>query len=207
MREKNLANSPEEIRNLGGEILLKDEKKEGAGKKVIEAIFKDDGVLVKSPEDSEKLRSKGYGTQRDEGLYLTFCEAMYLHSKGVIKVLDEKAGNYLSFQDLLEKYKAVEKNAWIKYLVYRDLRSRGYVVREGFGLGVDFRLYGRGEYSKDAADYIVYGVYEGMALSIEDLTQVLMRSQNLKKTLILAVVNRRGEIVYYTLSQMNLQQD
>jgi len=201
-----LVHSPEEIRSLGGDILLKNEKEE-SGRKVIEAVLKDDGVLVKSPEDSERLQSKGYGTHRDEGLYLTFYEAMYLHSKGVIKVLDEKTGNYLSFQDLLEKYKSVERNAWIKYLIYRDLRSRGYVVREGFGLGVDFRLYGRGEYSKDAADYIVYGVYEGMALSIEDLTQVLMRSQNLKKTLILAVVNRRGEIVYYTLSQMNLQQD
>lgn len=87
------------------------------------------------------------------------------------------------------------------------MRGRGYIVREGFGLGVDFRLYGKGEYAKDTADYIVYGVYEGMSLSIEDLAQVLMRSQNLKKTLILAVVNRRGEIVYYTLSYLNLQQD
>lgn len=138
---------------------------------------------------------------------MTFCEALYLQSKGIIKIIDEKTGNTLNFQDLLEKYKSIEKNAWIKYLIYRDLRSRGYIVREGFGLGVDFRLYGRGDYSKDAADYLVYGIYEGMTLSIEDLAQVLTRSQNLKKTLILAVVDRRGEIVYYTLSQLNLQQD
>lgn len=153
------------------------------------------------------MLSKGYGVQKEEGVLLTFYEAMYLHSKGIIRVLDNKTGNYLGFQDLLEKYKTIEKNAWIKYLIYRDLRSRGYVIREGFNIGVDFRLYGRGEYSKDSADYLVYGVYEGMALSIEDLVQVLMRSQNLKKKLILAVVNRRGEIVYYTLSRLNLQQD
>lgn len=182
-------------------------KEEGLGKKIIEAILKDDGVLVKSPEDSEKLSSKGYGVQKEEGLLLAFYEAMYLHNRGIIKVLNENTGNSLNFQDLLEKYKTIEKNAWIKYLIYRDLRSRGYVVREGFGIGVDFRLYRRGEYNKDTADYIVYGVYEGMALSIEDLTQVLMRSQNMKKTLILAVVNRRGEIVYYALSRLNLQQD
>lgn len=188
--------------------MLKDEKKEeGLGKKLIEALLRDDGVLVKSPEDSEKLLSRGYGTKREEGLLLTFYEAMYLHSKGIIKVLDESTGTFIDFQGLLEKYKAIEKNAWIKYLVYRDLRSRGYVVREGFGMGVDFRLYERGEYSKDSADYLVYSIYEGMALSIEDLAQVLIRSQNLKKTLILAVVNRRGEIVYYTLSRLNPQQD
>lgn len=187
--------------------MLKNEKKEETSKKIIEAFLRNNGVLVKSSEDLEGLFSRGYGVQKEDGLLLTFYEAMYLHSKGLIRVLDEEAGNYLSFQELLEKYKVIEKNAWIKYLIYRDLRSRGYVVREGFGLGVDFRLYERGEYSKDSADFLVYGVFEGMALSIEGLMQVLTRSQNLKKTLILAVVNRRGEIVYYTLSRLNLQQD
>ncbi|MEM1514824.1 MAG: tRNA-intron lyase [Candidatus Bathyarchaeia archaeon] len=188
--------------------MSKDKKREeGLGKRIIEAILMDDGVLVKSPEDSEQLLLRGYGVQKEEGLLLTFYEAMYLHSKKIIKVLNENTGDPLDFQDLLEKYKAIEKNAWIKYLIYRDLRSRGYVVREGFGIGVDFRLYGRGEFSKNTADYMVYSVYEGMVLSIENLIHILMRSQNMKKTLILAVVNRRGEIVYYTLSRFNLQQD
>lgn len=174
-----------------------------AKKRIIEAWLKEDGVLVKSREDSEKLSLRGYGVQRDEGLLLTFYEALYLQDRGLLKVIDEKTGRPVGFQDLLKKYKAIEKNAWIKYLIYRDLRSRGYVIREGFGMGVDFRLYERGEYSKDSADYLVYGIYEGMALSIEDLAQILLRAQNLKKELILAVINRRGEIVYYSLSRLN----
>ncbi|MEM0049984.1 MAG: tRNA-intron lyase [Candidatus Bathyarchaeia archaeon] len=187
--------------------MLKNGKREETGKKVIEAFLRNDGVLIKSSEDSEKLLSKGYGVQREDGLLLTFYEALFLYDKELIKVIDEETNHYVNFKDLLERYKAIEKNAWIKYLIYRDLRSRGYVVREGFGLGVDFRLYGRGEYSKDSADFLVYGVFEGMALSIKDLAHVLTRAQNLKKTLILAVVNRRGEIVYYTLSRLNMQQD
>ena len=27
------------------------------------------------------------------------------------------------------------------FLVYRDLRSKGYVAKEGFGFGNDFRVY------------------------------------------------------------------
>lgn len=182
----------------------KEKKGEDLERKVIGAVLREDGVLIESPEDIEKLASKGYGVRKDEGLILTFYEAMYLHNKSLITVLDKKTGKHLSFQDLLEKYKSIEKNAWIKYLIYRDLRGRGYVVREGFGIGVDFRLYERGEYSKDTADYLVYGIYEGMSLSIEDLVKVLMRAQNLKKTLILAVINRRGEIVYYSLSHLTI---
>ncbi|HDO41540.1 MAG TPA: tRNA-intron lyase [Candidatus Bathyarchaeota archaeon] len=181
-----------------------DKKKERKTvKKPIEALFRDDGVLVKSAENVERLSSRGYGVPRDGTLLLTFYEAMYLYSRGLIEVKNEKTGKTISFQDLLKKYESIEKNAWVKYLIYRDLRSRGYVVREGFGLGADFRLYGRGEYGKDSADYIVYGIYEGLPLSIEDLAQILKRVQNLKKTLILAVINRRGEIVYYSLSRLS----
>ncbi len=178
-------------------------KKESKVKKTIEASLKDEGVFVKSAENMENLSSRGYGIQKDKGLLLTFYEAMYLCSKGLIEVKDEKTGKTVDFQDLLKKYEAIEENAWVKYLIYRDLRSRGYVVREGFGLGVDFRLYERGEYGKGSADYIVYGIYEGMPLSIEDLAQILKRVQNLKKILILAVINRRGEIVYYSLSRLS----
>lgn len=177
-------------------------KNDEAGKRVIETILRDDGVLVRSAEDAEELSMRGYGVQRAEGLLLSFYEAMYLCSRGLIKVSDEKTGKPINFNDLLKKYETAEKNAWVKYLIYRDLRSRGYVIREGFGLGVDFRLYERGEYSKDSADYLVYGIYEGVPLSLEDLTQILKHAQNLKKILILAVINRGGEIIYYSLSNL-----
>lgn len=172
------------------------------GKKIIKASLRDDGILVESVEDIERLCARGYGIQRDGELLLTFYEAMYLCNKGLIEIKDEETGEPVGFQDLLKRYEIIEKNAWVKYLIYRDLRSRGYVVREGFGPGVFFRLYERGEYAKNSADYLVYGIYEGMPLSIEDLSQVLRFTQNLKKTLILAVINRRGEIVYYSLSNL-----
>lgn len=179
-------------------------KEKRMSKRTIKAILKNDKILVESPEDSKNLSSKGYGILNEDGsLTLTLYEAMYLQSRGLLKISCAETDEPLSFQDLLKKYGAIDENAWIKYLIYRDLRSRGYVVREGFGLGVDFRLYGRGKFSKDSADYLVYGIYEGMTLSIEDLTQILKRVQNLKKILILAVINRRGEIVYYSLSKMN----
>ncbi len=178
-------------------------KKDEVSKKAIEALLRDDGVLIESTEDAESLSSKGYGALKDGKLILAFYEAMYLQSKGLLKIKDDETGKPAGFQDLLEKYKNVDQNAWVKYLIYRDLRSRGYVVREGFGLGIDFRLYERGEYSKDSANYLVLGIYEGMPLLAEDLAQILNRAQNLKKTLILAVINRRGEIVYYSVSQLN----
>jgi tRNA-intron endonuclease len=87
-------------------------------------------------------------------------------------------------------------------LVYRDLRSRGYVVREGFGGGIDFRIYERGAYGKDTAPYLVLSTQEGKPLPINDLAGALQQCQSQKKELTLAVMNRRGEIVYYSVSQL-----
>ena len=92
------------------------------------------------------------------------------------------------------------------YMVYRDLRSRGYVAREGFGGGTDFRIYERGGYGKDTAPYLVLSTQEGKPLAINGLADAMQQCQSQKKELILAVMNRRGEIVYYSVSQLAFKQ-
>jgi len=172
-------------------------------KTVIRALLGEDGVIVPSTEDIEGLTSRGYGTPKGEGLSLAFYEALYLLGKGILEVKDEKTGRKVSFEELLEKARSFNKDAWVKYLIYRDLRSRGYFVREGFGFGVDFRVYKRGEYGKSTAAYLILGIREGQPIVVEELARILTRVQSLKKSLILSVISRRGEIVYYSLSRLS----
>jgi tRNA-intron endonuclease len=171
----------------------------------IEALLREDVVLVSSPEGIEGLSTRGYGVPEDGKLNLTFYEALFLLGKEVIEVGDEKTGKKMGFQDLLKRFQSVDENAWVRYLIYRDLRSRGYVAREGFGLGIDFRVYDRGEYGKETAKYLIFGIQEGQPASVEELARTLRYAQSLKKNLILAVINRRGEIVYYSLSRLTLK--
>ena len=168
----------------------------------LKASLSSEGVTLS--EGIENLSSRGYGKKSDGKLVLAPYEALYLLDKGVIEVLKEKSEEELSFQDLLQHFRRVDKNVWVKFLIYRDLRNRGYVVREGFGFGLDFRLYDRGDYGKEPAKNIVFGILEGKPVSIKELSEVLRKAQNLKKKLILAVVNRRGEVVYYSLSTLTL---
>jgi tRNA-intron endonuclease len=171
----------------------------------VKASFKDGKIFVSSPEEIEGLTSRGYGVPENEGLVLTFYEALYLLSKEILKIQNEETGNEMGFQDLLKRFQSIDENAWVRYLIYRDLRSRGYIVREGFGLGIDFRLYERGGYGKETAKHLIFGVQEGQPVSMEKLAQALRYVQSLKKKLVLAVINRRGEIVYYSLSQLTLK--
>lgn len=175
--------------------------------KKIEALLREKDILVSSEEAevTDRLSSRGYGVSENEKLTLSFYEALFLLSKGIIEVKSKKPKKKIGFETLLQRYQSFEKNAWVKYLIYRDLRSRGYVAREGFGLGIDFRVYERGEYGKETATYLIFGIQEGQPVTVEELARALKYVQSLKKKLVLAVLNRRGEVVYYSISQLTLK--
>jgi len=170
----------------------------------IEGLLVEKRVKVSKRRHVDELSSRGYGATENGELLLAFYEALYLLDKGWLEIKDEE-GEKVDFQKLLQYYEGADENAWGRYLAYRDLKSRGYTVREGFGLGVDFRVYERGEYGKDTAKYMVLSMQEGKPISLEDLTRIMMQCQSLKKELVLAVMNRRGEIVYYSVSQFTLK--
>jgi tRNA-intron endonuclease len=189
---------------------LKEKKQQDEGSRDFElkrtrGLLSKKGVTVSSSENFDHLTARGYGTLEDKELCLSFYEALFLQSKGMLEVTKGKSGKALDFQGLLHQFKLADENAWVKYLIFRDLRSRGYVVREGFGLGIDFRVYERGEYGKATAPYLILGVQEGKPITAKELARVLKHVQSLKKKLVLAVVNRRGEIVYYTLSRLTMK--
>lgn len=165
-------------------------------------VLIDRGISVTEQSSIDALLSRGYGVIEDKTLTLSFYESLYLLDKGLLEV-KEKDGSALDFRGLLQKYESKNENAWVNYLVYRDLRSRGYVVREGFGAGIDFRIYERGSYGKDTAPYLILGIQEGKPLPITELLQILQQCHSQKKELILAVMNRRGEIVHYSVGELH----
>ena len=165
-------------------------------------VLTEKGVVVTEQSSIDALSSRGYGTMENKVFTLTFYESLYLLDKGMLEIKAEKS-KATDFQGLLHCYEAQNENAWVNYLVYRDLRSRGYVVREGFGGGIDFRIYERGTFGKDTAPYLVLSTQEGKPLLVNDLAGALQQCQSQKKELTLAVMNRRGEIVYYSVGELH----
>ena len=180
------------------------EKKQSGSEIKAKGLLVENGVRVSDKAHMNELSARGYGVAHGKELLLTFYEALYLLDKQMLEIEDEKGKN-VDFRELLKNYGLTDENTWARYLAYRDLRSRGYVVREGFGAGVDFRVYDRGDYSKDTAKYLIVSVQEGKPISVQDLTNALTQSLSLKKELVLAVMNRRGEIVYYSISELSLK--
>jgi len=178
---------------------------QGTERKRAQAVLTEKTTVVSEQDDIDALSSRGYGKAENAQLKLSAHETLFLVDRGLLDVKKKKAKKNLGFQKVLQHFRASDENVWVKYLIYRDLRSRGYVVRDGFGLGLDFRLYERGEYGKDVAEYIIYGIQEGKAVLMGELINAVKHAQSSKKKLVLAVLNRRGEVVYYSLSQLTMR--
>lgn len=187
-----------------GTVRVMSETKKAPPEFKTSGVLVEKGVRIAEKSSIDALTARGYGTLEGDVFTLTFFEALYLADKGMLEVKNEK-GDVLDFQAVLHCYEAINENAWVSYMVYRDLRSRGYVAREGFGGGTDFRVYERGGYGKETAPYLVLSTQEGKPLGIDLLADAMQQCQSQKKELILAVMNRRGEIVYYSISQLNFK--
>ncbi len=162
-----------------------------------------DEVHVTDRDAVEWLDSKGYGFRfKEDLLILRPFEALYL--MGQNKLVLYHRSKQLVFNQYLKILEKTDSKIWLRYLIYKDLRDKGYVVKDGYGFDIDFKVYEAGDYGLKPAKYLVYGIAEGTPLPVTKLYNILRHSYSLRKTLIIATVDRRSEIVYYMLSSLLL---
>jgi tRNA-intron endonuclease len=163
-----------------------------------EAVCGTRSVHIPYKSELMDLRDRGFGDLRNNKLILTPYESFYLHEKQRIVVHDKRTHAELTLRDLVQKFSVGKSAIWVKYLVYRDLRDRGYIVRESTHM-FDFDIYGKGPMRR-----LISIVYEGGEASLRRLSKLLTFADKERKELILAVVDRRTDIVYYTLSSLHV---
>ena len=157
--------------------------------------------IVDDEKHRDQLRNRGFGEKEDSKYVLKSYEALYLSYTKKITVKDHD--KMLGFEDLVRILIKRDKNILTKFMVYRDLRSRGYIPKEGFGFGVDFRVYGRGEYGKKPAKYVVFGISEGTKIKADRLAKTIEQIVRMGKDAVVAVIERRGEVIYYKMSRVS----
>jgi tRNA-intron endonuclease len=152
-------------------------------------IIKDDKAL--------NLHSKSfYGNLTEEGLQLSLVEALYLLEKEKISI--EIKGREISLDEM---YKIIHnKDLFADYLVYADLRNRGYILKTGFKYGSEFRLYERGTSPGEGhSNFLVKVTSENDHIPLMDLSSYVRVAHGVNKYLLLAVVDQENDITYYNI--------
>jgi tRNA-intron endonuclease len=167
---------------------------------VVEAHLAGGGrVLVEDQRYQDELRTRGFGEKEDADYILKPYEALYLLQTKKLLLAARQDMTFDSLFDIMAKH---DKNIMSKFLIYRDLRSRGYVAKEGFGFGNDFRVYERGEYEKKPSKYVIFGINEGTNITATNFYETIEQIEKMGKEAVIAVIERRGEVIYYKASKM-----
>jgi tRNA-intron endonuclease, archaea type len=171
-------------------------------REAIQGTLKDGVVGVTDTSRFGELEEAGYGEREGKALLLKDYEALYLVYAGKLKAKDGR-GREVTFEQLSEAAQLRAKDSWTKFIIYRDLRSRGYVVKDGFGFGTDLRVYERGDFPSKAAKFVVFALDEGTEKSVGDLRDSVKQIVRMGKEAIVAVIERRGEVIYYRVTKAN----
>ncbi|HXW94146.1 MAG TPA: tRNA-intron lyase [Nitrososphaerales archaeon] len=163
-------------------------------------VLEDGTTRIADRERFGELEESGYGTREASDLVLKDYEALYLVYCKKMQ-LEDGHGKEVGFEKLAELAQKKAGDSWTKFVIYRDLRSRGYIVREGFGFGTDLRVYERGDYPKKPAKYVVFALDEGIEKGMADLQRSVKEMAKMGKEAIIAVIERRGEVIYYKVSR------
>lgn len=173
--------------------------------KIVTIYHENSTFYAKVSEDTVSLLSKGYGNLEKDKNIIVYnpIEVLYLVENGMARVLlkDSEIG----FNALLCKLATTDENIWRNYVIYRDLRKKNYIVKEGFGQELTFRVFDRGEFQKDVAKFLITPLMEGKNIKLSKLKYLVSVSRALNKELVISVVDRRNEVVYYIVNQVDLR--
>lgn len=133
-------------------------------------------------------------------------EILLLMDRGRIEVYHSLTKEQMCSSEIVTHFSKLKKNFWSRYLVYKDLRNRGYVVQMGTRITAPFRIYSRGgKPGQSVSKTVIFPIPEGEDLDLDFLDQIVNQTKIDRKKLLLSVVDRLGDVTYYQASQLKLE--
>jgi tRNA-intron endonuclease len=192
---------------------MSEKAEEKIEKTQVEGIIEKGKVIISNKEGIVEFYNNSYiGTiekkeKIGEYLVLEPIEVLILIERNRILLREENDKNkkLLEFEDLLTYFTQFDERLWQKYVIYMDLRKRGYIVRTGYGNGIEFRVYKRGaDFEKDSAKFLIYPVFEGDPIELRDLDKISRVAMSSRKDLIVATVDRLSKPIYYSVKKFQI---
>jgi len=168
---------------------------------VNESILFENKVIVEDSTLKGTLVEKGFGENKGRKLILDLFESAFLVNREKLVILDKKE-KVLNEKKIISIGLENDKNFYSKYVVYSDVKEKGYCIKTGLKFGFDFRIYPKGKKMGDAhSEFGVHVAGESEKLSMTQLSRITRLAGNIHIKAVIAVVDREDEVNYYFLDR------
>ncbi len=158
-------------------------------------------MTIDDPKEASQIHNRGHFGYpiSGGGLELDLIEAGYLMEAGRLEVTDRRGK--ISFESLVRHASREVEDFGTRYIVYRDIRQRGFVIKPDYG-EFNFRVFPRGGTPNDSQTrHWIKAIPERAIFDVSEYQTLLETSEHTRKDLLLAVVDEEGDLTYYTLER------
>ena len=138
------------------------------------------------------LNQKKYGIIQNGNLVLMPEEFLYLLSRN--KINTDKPLTYF--------IKKFSKKIQDRFVIYEDLRKKGYILKSGLKFGSDFRVYDKNKF--DGHSKWLLNVLHKSSINKKDFSSMNRLANSTKKNILLAYLDSENGISYFEISWKKL---
>lgn len=148
----------------------------------------DKQIIIPNTKDIGKLYDKSkIGRKKNNILYLDPLEAVFLLEKKKIKIVSEN--KEITFKEFFQKISEEKHSFETQYLIYRDLRNRGYPISI-----IDQHTFSLNK------KYLIFTFSEDDIITVSKLEKLCRQTIEEKTSILIGVVDEEGDITYYEIS-------
>jgi len=165
----------------------------------IQATLISGKITSNSSEAHTLFSTSRFGEKFNQKILYSLPEAFFLIEKDKMDLQDFR-GRILTGKEILKKMYRIDKNFLQKYIVFKDLRTKGYVVKTALKFGAEFRIYEKnGRVDKTHSKWICFPVSENSKTTWQNFTAKNRVAHSSKKNLLLAIVDEEGQVSYFEI--------
>ncbi len=168
--------------------------------KPIKAYLVNGLIFSNEPEARTLYEKSVFGEPLEEKIQYTLSETIYLLEKGKIELFSKT--KKIPKSEAINKFRRIDKKIGTKYIVFKNLREKGYIVKTALKFGAEFRVYDKGikpGQKGKHAKWIVFTEKESERLSWHEFSAKNRVAHSTKKNLLIAIIDEEGDITYYEI--------
>jgi tRNA-intron endonuclease, archaea type len=165
----------------------------------IKATLSSGKVTSNSVEAQSLFEKSSFGEKIGEKILYSLPEALFLIQDNKMDLFDYRNKKLIE-KEIIKKFIKLDKNFESKYPVFKDLRSKGYVVKTALKFGADFRVYEKGKKPNNShSKWICFPISENKSITWQEFSAKNRVAHSTKKNLLIAVIDDENDISYYEI--------